>query len=99
MKAQLSTAYWALAFGRRRVGLNFAGPTTYSPPYCKPQSQAHPEPHIVALKFKAEEGKGWVGGVALAAGRQAGPWGLVDPGGDGLVQEVEHVAALAAAAL
>jgi hypothetical protein len=31
MKAQLSTAYWALAFGRRRVGLNFAGPTLYAP--------------------------------------------------------------------
>ena len=51
----------------------------------------------MALKFKAEECE--AGRGALAAERQAGPWGLVDPGGDGLVQEVEHVAALAAAAL
>ena len=29
MKAQLIKVLWALDFGRKRVGLNFAGPTTY----------------------------------------------------------------------
>jgi hypothetical protein len=30
MKAQLIKVLWALDFGRKRVGLNFAGPTTYA---------------------------------------------------------------------
>jgi hypothetical protein len=48
MNAQLTTAFWDLAFRCRRVDLNFAGPTSYRIRHTKTQM---PSDFVITLTF------------------------------------------------